>query len=182
MSQEPDSRIRVVETAHVKPSGLYFTLSHRWGDQSFLTLTSDVSKDLQKGFTTAILPKTFRDAIEVTRRFRVRYLWIDCLCIVQDSLEDFEIEAALMRQVYSHSACNLSATGALGNQDGLFMARDPLPLYPSVVQPKWLRKAPSQYVVMDTSMWFSGVTDGPLNHRAWVLQERPLSPRVLHFG
>jgi hypothetical protein len=31
-------------------------------------------------------------------------------------------------------------------------------------------------------LWEDGVVNAPLNRRAWVFQERYLSPRVLHFG
>jgi hypothetical protein len=33
-------------------------------------------------------PQTLKDAVYVTRRLGIRYLWIDALCIIQDSPED----------------------------------------------------------------------------------------------
>jgi len=53
------------------------------------------------------------------------YVWIDSLCIIQDKVEDWQIEAAKMGAIYCHSFCNIAATGF---QDGrnVFVRRDPL--------------------------------------------------------
>jgi hypothetical protein len=38
------------------------------------------------------------------------------------------------------------------------------------------------YYFTEKSFWERGVTDSPLCRRAWVLQERVLAPRTIHFG
>ncbi|CAG9942401.1 unnamed protein product [Clonostachys rosea f. rosea IK726] len=88
----------------------YATLSHCWGGQSIIKLTTDALAQFQKKIETASLPQTFRDAILVARRLGIRYLWIDSLCIIQDSLQDWQKEAALMGEVYSNSTLNVMAT------------------------------------------------------------------------
>lgn len=45
-------------------------------------------------------PQTLRDAITITKSLGFRYLWIDALCILQDSKGDWEKEAAVMGKVY----------------------------------------------------------------------------------
>jgi hypothetical protein len=39
---------------------------------------------------------------------------------------------------------------------------------------------PGKYYLVDEQIWWSGMAN-PLNARAWVMQERLLSPRILHF-
>src|SRR3954471_17621094 len=75
------------------PRPRYTTLSHCWGRAKFLNLTSKNLQELTEGISISILPKTFRDAILVAKGIGAEYLWIDALCIVQDSTGDWEREA-----------------------------------------------------------------------------------------
>ena len=65
-----------------------------------VTLANASIDTLQTGIPAGGLPKTFRDAINITSCLRIRYLWIDSLCIVQDDKADWEREAARMAEVY----------------------------------------------------------------------------------
>ena len=79
------------------------TLSHCWGKSEFLKLTKTTFQRLRDGFLAAeTLSKTFEDAIIICRELGVKYLWIDSLCIFQDSPEDWRCEAAQMGQVYEN--------------------------------------------------------------------------------
>ncbi|KAH6718353.1 hypothetical protein BKA61DRAFT_599503 [Leptodontidium sp. MPI-SDFR-AT-0119] len=44
----------------------------------------------ERGIDLKSLPKTLRDAIEVTRSLSFPFIWIDALCIIQDSTPDWE--------------------------------------------------------------------------------------------
>jgi hypothetical protein len=66
------------------------------------------------------LPPTFRDAFDVTRKLGIRYLWIDSLCIVQDSDSDWRAESSVMGEIYGRSLCNLAAPGSSRTYGGLF--------------------------------------------------------------
>jgi hypothetical protein len=57
----------------------YTCLSHYWGDQRPFSLNSETQSSLLRGFDVLALPRTFQDAILVTRSLRIRYLWIDSL-------------------------------------------------------------------------------------------------------
>ena len=157
------------------------TLSHRWGTQSFPLLTREKLKGMKNGFDAAILPTAFQDAIGVTRAFQIRWLWIDCLCILQDSKDDFQVQAGLMYQVYGNSYYNLSATGAIDNHQSLFVSRAKSDLEPPRVQ---LRSNNSKhdYRLLHETLFRHSVLGAPVNERGWVVQERLLSPRVLHFA
>ncbi|KAJ9131821.1 Heterokaryon incompatibility protein [Pleurostoma richardsiae] len=134
------------------------------------------------------LPATFRDAVGITRRLGVRYLWIDSLCILQDKddLSDWLVEASLMNKVYSHSYCNISASAALDSSKGLYSTRDPRASVRSPVEICVRGVHPERDIVtcsiVDMNFWVDNVSRCHINKRGWVLQERLLAPRVLHFG
>nr|XP_036580365.1 eukaryotic translation initiation factor eif1a-like protein [Colletotrichum truncatum]KAF6788277.1 eukaryotic translation initiation factor eif1a-like protein [Colletotrichum truncatum] len=114
------------DLASQPPAPRYMTLSYRWGvGQQLLLLGSTLNTFRRGGSLISELPKTFQDLVAVARRFGVRYLWIDCLCIIQDSTDDWEAEAPMMRQVYANSACNVAASASNDPDGGLFRAREP---------------------------------------------------------
>ena len=160
----------------------YMTLSHCWGKSQFLRLTTSTHDRLQKGFALAELPPTFQDAIMVTRALGINFLWIDALCILQDSIVDWQHEATMMSQVYSNSICNMSALDAQDSTGGLFFDRETsnIPYCTFTSCRKFKRKRIYEFASAD--LWSDSVQHAPLTRRAWVLQERLLAPRVLHFG
>lgn len=178
--------------------GLYVTLSHCWGKSSFLKLTKETREDFEKGIELSSLPKTFQEAIDFASRLRkdVRYIWIDALCIIQNSDEDWNTESVKMYDVYRNSFCNISATHAMDNSMGLFRQRDPQHLWEdeirlnidglptSFFQKSKLGAEPllRRCGILDATSWTRSIEEAPVNKRAWVLQERLLAPRVLHFG
>ena len=169
-------------TYQVPPECPYMTLSHTWGTARFIKLTKSTSQSLQYGFQSKDLPKTFRDAIEIARKFGINYLWIDSLCILQDSADDWTHEAARMGDVYYNSLCNIAATGASDSGQGCFFDRDRSLITPCTVKSKWKNKIDHEYHVIEALFWQEQMVSAPLNRRAWVVQERLLSPRVLHYG
>ncbi|KAH8682830.1 heterokaryon incompatibility protein-domain-containing protein [Tricladium varicosporioides] len=112
----------------------YVCLSHLWDAGSVFPLTTANEDDLRQQIPFADLSPTFQDAIRFTRRLGVRFLWIDSLCILQDSISDWRIESALMDKVYEYSICNIAATAASENSGGLYQRRDPRVVTPRQVQ------------------------------------------------
>lgn len=129
---------------------------------------------LEKQIPLKDLPQTFRDAMELTRRLGYRYIWIDSLCIVQDSESDWHREALAMSSIYGNSSCNIAAMGD-GGVDACFVQRNPLELFPCRI---------TQQKGMNATYAFQEIVhkDIPLLSRGWVLQERLLSPRVIYYG
>lgn len=133
----------------------------------------------------ANLPKTFREAFVVLERLQLEYLWIDRFCIFQDSEEDWLAEASEMHNVYASSIICISALGAEDDDGGLFFSRDPLAVRIPVVNiPIGESNKPAPHAG-EMAMAYIRNTDSQsavLSKRGWVLQERILAPRVLHFG
>lgn len=111
----------------------------------------------------------------------MRYIWIDSLCIIQqqDSKDDWLRESPQMGMIYSNSYCNIAATGASDGNDGLFKPRCPHTVFPSAIRNP---HRDFELHLTHEHHWEAELLDAPLLERGWVLQERILSPRILHFG
>ena len=152
----------------------------------------------------ADLPKTFRDAVTITRNLGIRYLWIDSLCIIQDSEEDWIRESSRMGRIYRDAAVTIFAEVADGDDGGCFMPRpagnvalcrtpmfDSLinleispPFTPSFVQIKshhsGTHSKPKQHHLFERIRSLNRPRTR-LQQRAWVLQETILSFRSLTY-
>lgn len=103
----------------------YIALSHCWGKlapgvipQHCTTIQNIDSRKEGRGFRVGDLPLNFRDAIEVCQGLGIRYLWIDSLCILQGSGEDWARESKRMEDVYAGAYCTVAATSAADSEAG----------------------------------------------------------------
>jgi hypothetical protein len=105
------------------------------------------------------------------------------LYIIQhvDNRADIYRELECMSEVYSNSYCNISAEEALDGHHSLFSFRNPRTIYPPVIS-MTIGGCVTPFLVVNADLWFTEVSGSHINKRAWILQERLLSPRVLHFG
>jgi hypothetical protein len=118
--EEGCSDIRLIETP--VSGSLYATLSHCWGanpDTRYQAAKSTL-RDLVDRIRYTDLPSTYCDAISVCRSLGVRYLWIDSLCIIQDSKEDWARESANMAYIYSNSHLTISADWSPNSEGGCY--------------------------------------------------------------
>jgi len=189
---DSDQPVRLVEKSRLRSpafasfgTGLqYATLSHCWGGAQVVRLMIHNKSALEtSGLQIDSLPKTFRHAISVARSLDIRYLWIDSLCIVQDSVADWERESSLMGTVYTHGTVNIAATSSSDSAGGLFYDRDPLSIAPFAAHSSigGHKGFLNGWYVYENISRVRDIGQEPLNRRAWVLQERLLSPRTLHF-
>ena len=77
----------ILRSTHMFCDEEYACLSHCWGDANVLRLDAKSQTALATGISTTLLSKTFRDAIVVTRRLHVQFLWIDSLYVILTSDE-----------------------------------------------------------------------------------------------
>ncbi|KAJ3493572.1 hypothetical protein NLG97_g4647 [Lecanicillium saksenae] len=171
----------------------YLALSHCWGKQPMRKRLLQADLEAMKlDIRLDDLSQNFQDAISITRGIGVRYIWIDSLCIIQDSTDDtdWDREAKLMGHVYANSLCVLSATASAESDEGFFRRK---------IKPKatsfgcvlrlgsdgrrkrgshsvWLHRQGSAAQLFDEF-----VDPAPLSSRAWAFQERVLARRVIHY-
>ncbi|KAK3311968.1 heterokaryon incompatibility protein-domain-containing protein [Apodospora peruviana] len=183
-------RLRLKEEATEATGVEYMTLSHCWGSGMPFQLTSNTWDSLRQGIDKSALPQTFQDAVDITQLLGVKYLWIDCLCIRQDSPEDWKAESVLMDKVYEQSWCNIAAAKADDSAGGCFATgRDLSAITPCVVTWTPPRKPGSKkeqkeeylYCLPEQDVWKDSLESCRLFTRGWVLQERTLARRSLCF-
>ncbi len=175
------------------PEEQYLTLSHCWGQSGrprTCLLEDDIENLTNEGictvrfpsFSIQNLPSTFKDAICFTQALGIRYIWIDALCIIQDSAVDWQEHATYMFHIYSHSYLNLAASSSQDSDGGLFRNRNPMELRSCLIDNLGDRFEGKYYRCVDWSLWRRKVSSTVLSTRAWVLQETMLAPRTLHFS
>ncbi|VUC32531.1 unnamed protein product [Clonostachys rosea] len=165
--------------------GLYLTLSYRWSEHtdSFMTTRRNLK---QHYFEIPVqkLSQTIKDAITITRRCGLRYLWVDALCIVQDDRSDWQVQAESMASIYQNSLFTISAAGGghNGRLDGCFRERKRRRVRPVDCQRVWPDGSPV-YVFADRLATGDGIRPrSVLDTRGWILQEQILSPRILTYS
>jgi hypothetical protein len=189
--------IKLVEPA-AGTNGRYVSLSHCWGKSQPFTTTKATMASRKASIDVSGLPQTFQDAIAISRELGIRYIWIDSLCICQDDGADWERESAKMASIYMNSYLTLAASRAKDDSDGFLGPRDArVHVELPVTIPRSATGADGSNDKADTETLYlfniplnlaaSGHQyvvhmEEPLTTRAWVVQERFLTPRTLHFG
>ncbi|KAK1749897.1 heterokaryon incompatibility protein-domain-containing protein [Echria macrotheca] len=176
----------LVETKDMSTDGItYAALSHMWGD----VLTAPPLQAMQYNYRQLMeyisprrLPRNFLDAVETCRCIGIQYLWIDSLCILQDSTDDWMKEAQTMHLVYKYAKVTIVATSATSSHDGFLSRR--LSAVPAVK----IRYGPAEQTLVITPIddHENGLRRGDIdgskwNTRGWTMQERALSTRSIHF-
>ena len=143
-------------------------------------------KDMQGGIPLEKLPQNFRDAILTVRKLKLRFLWIDALCIIQDDPVDWAREAARMNMVYGSAYLTIVATSAVSSTDGFLKRSQDMAISISCYKDNCAEPVDRLLIAYqgtdtDQGSWGSLVERTRWNTRGWTLQERLLSRRVLHF-
>lgn len=190
-----DNRVVLCLSEEIQEPFNYLTLSHMWGafPEKQLRLVLSRVEEMQVQVHEDEMPEIYKTAIKLTRDLGYQYLWIDSLCIIQDSEDDWVSEAANMAEIYSHGICNLSflippeaGNGQLWSdprayspcilrpasspQDTLIIRPYPPPDFASDRHPE----ASLYWNWLDSSQW-------PLFSRAWAFQEQFLCRRTIYY-
>ncbi|EIW52301.1 HET-domain-containing protein, partial [Trametes versicolor FP-101664 SS1] len=118
--------------------GQYLTLSYVWGgDQVHKTTTGNVSA-YERSIDISLLPATIRDAIHVTHALGFSSLWVDSLCIIQDSDEDKRREIGRMHHIYRYAHLTIIAASANKVTESFLNDRPPPPCFKYLMAPRAL--------------------------------------------
>jgi hypothetical protein len=176
----------------------YLVLSYMWGEnftQQLRLLKSNIGA-FQKEVPRSKLEASdvYKEAMRVTLALGYKYLWIDSLCIIQDSVPDWTYEAQRMAIVYGNATCNLAFLFPPHSAEKPSQRNDPRMWSPCILRAA-TSSTPGIYMHEDTTSEFRKEIDNygkqrdwlvqrnwPLFHRAWTFQEYLLSPRTLLLG
>jgi hypothetical protein len=171
--------------------GPYIALSHRWGLHGLPTTTKENLADRMDGINPAELSQTMRDAMRIVTSLGYRYIWIDALCIIQNSPDDWFSEASHMSNVFSGALFTIAVSDAEDHSQGIFRKRTARCLRPFAILTNTSRSQiirdnnedeSEYYVFPKTNLVGAGVRrKGTLDTRGWILQEQLLSTRILYF-
>ncbi|PMD47876.1 HET-domain-containing protein [Hyaloscypha variabilis F] len=194
--REGDPGVRLMQPAEGSV-GRYVALSYCWGVRPQVVLTSKAVECGDCIFSMSALPPTIKDAVTICRRLGYQYLWVDALCIIQDSpdSEDWIEQSARMDQIYGNAALTIAAASGTSVWDGILNPTTEVPPTSCTIpfmwwnlkvppkpaeQPPWPEQIPDSKVSV---RFYPYVIDAkqPLFHRAWTFQEEALSLRILRF-
>ncbi|RYP62745.1 hypothetical protein DL771_009590 [Monosporascus sp. 5C6A] len=201
--QHDNIKLRIIETQKATPllqhngePWLYYAaLSHRWSASTERSSTTKANfQSRTSGFMTSDLCQTFQDAVRVAREIGIPYLWIDSLCIIQDDSDDWEHESAIMGEIYMNSVVTFAAhsfappsaaADDCGGGDGFleraFESEGDDPVLLGTV-PGGSDQGEGQTIRARRLRVFEvDIAQSPLSRRGWIVQERILPPRILHF-
>lgn len=161
----------------------YTALSYCWGGEQDVRTTRSTFSRHRTRINFQDLPQTIRDAVVVTEKLGLEYLWVDALCIIQDDEEDRAREIDLMGHVYEKAEVTIMASRAEAVQAGFLQNL----LSYGHEKPDWVFKLHYR----DLSGQLSPVVIAPtrfrtpvdyLSARAWAFQERLFSYRILEYS
>ncbi|KAL0254276.1 hypothetical protein SLS55_009750 [Diplodia seriata] len=182
-----ETELRLCTTVHLGEA-LYAALSYCWGGDQYqpnqLKGGHDGNLDLYtKGVPLSMFPRTLQDAITVTRDLGLNFIWIDSACIIQNDEEDKRREIAKMRRIYANSHVTIVASTARTAADGFLQDREPPPPPIKVPFPCAGGLLGSMYLRGRVSSGWTqyDVSSLHTDKRAWTMEEKLLSPRVLMY-
>ncbi|KAK3984338.1 heterokaryon incompatibility protein-domain-containing protein [Cladorrhinum sp. PSN332] len=162
----------------------YIALSYCWGGpQPVITTTENITQfSSPNGIGLSDLPQTLQDAVRTTRRLGFRYLWVDVLCIIQDSWDDKSAEIQKMGNIYHQATLTIAAASSRSASEGFLHSSTPdhMASLPSCTVPLLENKGTA--ILALASVKPEGHLLEPLRTRGWCFQEAILSQRLAIFS
>ena len=167
----------------------YIALSYCWGNGKAVMKTKKATEgDHQCGIPGKDLPRLFQEAVSLAHGLNV-YLWIDSLCIIQDSDKDKEEEMMQMSDIFAGALVVAVAASAESPLDSLLEVKPQ-----SDQSHTWRTASLIRYEETDLDVKFRKRADWahnwgrnatfrtPISKRAWCFQEQVLASRCLVFS
>lgn len=181
------SQLLLVKSEGIKDS--YIALSYAWGPGPQPNMTTSSNEDAYyKQIIFSTLPKTLQDAIIATKKLGIKYLWVDSMCIVQDSEEDKMTEIRKIRHTFKNAYCTIIGARATKSSEG-FLDSPPLdyPLSaPEIAIPYGSSADGSEKGILtfreSETLEQADVLRDFTETRAWCLEESVLSPRSIIYS
>ncbi|KAL9105301.1 MAG: hypothetical protein Q9227_009496 [Pyrenula ochraceoflavens] len=188
-------KLRIYKSAH-EERGDYCALSYCWGGPQTFQTTSATYADRLDGFFVTDLPRTLQDAVKLTRELGIRYLWVDSICIIQDSEDHRTEQLSQMGDIYMNATLTICAARCFKADDSfLENSADPVTgvhqslVFFNILQAETIEGSPGSsakaLVKSVGNLWLMEADPGflkdPISHRGWCLQESILSPRVVYY-
>ncbi|KAL6862598.1 hypothetical protein ACO1O0_002834 [Amphichorda felina] len=139
--------------------------------------------DYHKFISWPKLPKTFQDSVILCRKLGLEYIWIDSLCIIQDSARDWEDQSINMGNIYGHSYITIAAATSTGSSGGYFSKSLP-DSYFSVNKPDEpgiLIRVYQERMLSRRTLYYSRL-EFQVGCRSGLLYEYGSSPVAPHFS
>lgn len=165
----------------------YAALSYCWGPGENIKTTSSTKTKHMQGIPMDSLPRTIKDAVTVTSALKLRYLWVDSLCILQDSKADKVAELTQMRKYFSNATLTIAASKAKTVDDGfLVLKSENSQSHDSAIGgecevPFYSPDGEAGALSLDKHPRIYDPQKEPISQRCWTLEERLLCPLVLLF-
>ena len=185
----PNGFVRLVETHSLPQPCGYIALSYCWGDdKEAVPKTNEATLDRhQRGIPVKDLPRLFQEVFALACGVDIAYLWIDSLCIIQDSDKDKDEELMKMSDIFRGAFVVFVAASARSPSESLLRVKpqsDQSHIWsaPSVIryqemdiEVRFRKRALRAHFLPDTTL------DTPTGGRAWCYQEKLLATRCLVF-
>jgi hypothetical protein len=180
-------------------TGRYATLSYCWGSGDQEMLTEATFESFKERLPMDKLSQTVLHAINICKRLKIPYLWVDALCIIQGDSDDWARESSNMCQIYSQSFLTIVAASSADSSNGIFTGQDYslntvkvelgkntvyARLHPNDDHLGRPLKSNLEYQLSDRKnpkSWLLRKDILPLVERAWTVQERVMSQRALYY-
>jgi hypothetical protein len=162
-----------------REAGVYVALSYCWGGDQLVTTTRANIPSKRRGIALEDLPRTLQDAVQVCMQLKIRYLWIDALCIIQDDKNDIAREISQMGLIYNRAALVIAASRAKSVYDGFLADIGVHPQEAIMLPARFSTTCEGEIGILEVPRESSG--QEPLNQRGWTYQEISLASRALIY-
>lgn len=87
-------------------------MSYSWGEEQQVITTLQIFEEKMRMIDLSTPPRPVQEAIEIARKMRVQYLWVDSLCVIQDDESDWVVKSSRMRSTYQNARCRIAVDAA----------------------------------------------------------------------